>query len=152
MIGSHARWTARGTSASRSSSSSTTCPAPIRQALWVGNQSTREPTDPVVCLWAPLGITQRAQRGIITWSNWVPVKGLSSCGQFAHLNQIVCAFGSMFNGVGWSSSATLRQSLHRSHCAVTAEQQKVLPSTITEELEPLHHFALRHQTSARWFE
>ena len=26
----------------------TTCPAPIRQALWVGNQSTREPTDSVV--------------------------------------------------------------------------------------------------------
>ena len=34
------------------SSSSTTCLAPIRQAMWVGNRSTREPTDPVVLVGA----------------------------------------------------------------------------------------------------
>ena len=49
--------------------------------------------------------------------------------------QLVCAFCSNVDGVGWNSSATLPQCLHRNHC--TAEQRKVLPPTVTEELEPL---------------
>ena len=125
-------------SASRSSSSKTTCPAPIRQATWVGTGQLGAKTP--WCLWAPL---KRA-----TWRHCLvqlgrhqgPVEPRTIC----HLNQIVCAFGSMFDGVGWNSSATLPQCLHRTHCAVTTEQQKVLPPT--EELEPLHHFALCHQT------
>ena len=106
--------------------------------------------------WKPVNSGANGPRGACgrRWgsrNNWVAVKGLSSCGQFAHLNQVVCAFCSMFDGVGWNSSATLPQCLHRSHyCAVTAEQQKVLPLTITEELEPLQNFALRHQIRAFW--
>ena len=39
-----------------------------------------------------------------------------------------------------------------SHCNVSTEQQKVPSPTVTEELEPLHHFALCDQTSAWEFE
>ena len=70
MIGSHARWTTRGTPPR--------APQVLQQPVLLqfdkrcgletgqlGSQRTSW------CLWAPLGITQRAQRGIITWSNWV---------------------------------------------------------------------------------
>ena len=111
--------------ASRSSSSSTTCCS--NSTSDAGWKPVNSGANGPLGLWAPPGITQRAQRASLP-GNWVTIKGLSSCGQVAHLNQIVCAFCSMFDGVGWNSSATLPQCLHRSHCAVTAEQQKVLPS------------------------
>ena len=55
---------------SRSSSSSTTCPAPIRQGMWVGNRSTREPTDPVVLVGA---VGDHATRA--TWHHYLEQLG-----------------------------------------------------------------------------
>ena len=90
-IGSHARWTARGTPPR--------APQVLQQPVLLQFDKR--------CGWKPVNSGANGPRGAcgrrwgsrnarnvasLPGATGSPVKGLSSCGQFAHLNQFVCAF------------------------------------------------------------